>query len=70
MDTLVGYVVELYRQRTERDLFRVYVADSLRLVPQMSYLAKRWSDVIRPPEEIDAESIVDDVVSRAGLEVR
>ncbi len=46
--------------------YRIYVTDSLRLIPQMASLTQRWADVTnedREPERT-AEEIVDDVVAR------
>lgn len=49
--------------------YREYVTESLRLIPQMMYLTRSWSDVTSrtSSEEGDgrsAEEIVDGVISR------
>lgn len=46
--------------------YRMYVTDSLQMIPQLSYLSVRWSDIMygRAIEEIDADEIVDSVISR------
>lgn len=46
--------------------YRIYVTDSLRLIPQMASLAQRWADLTsddRKPEKT-ADEIIDDVISR------
>lgn len=56
--------------RFEREIidrsYRMYVTDSLQMIPQLSYLSVRWSDIMygEPPKEIDAEEIINGVVSR------
>lgn len=47
----------------------VYVTDSLHLSPEGKLIARRWADLVAPGEDVDAESIISDVVARAGLEV-
>lgn len=55
----------LNREVVDRS-YRMYVTDSLRSIPQLSYVSKRWSDIMygTGSEEIDAEEIVDGVISR------
>ena len=47
----------------------IYVTDSLRLSPEGKMISQRWVDLVTPAREVDAERIISDVVSRAGLEV-
>lgn len=49
--------------------FKTYVTDSLHLMGQNKYLGHRWYDEVRPKvyEDVDATTVVDDVVKRAGL---
>lgn len=46
--------------------YRMYVTDSLQMIPQLSYLSVRWSDIMygKATEEINANEIIDDVISR------
>ena len=65
---LIRYVAaRMYKNAVETS-YRAYVTDSLRLIPQMSYLVKSWSDTIReaqsPVSRMTAEEIADDVISR------
>ena len=45
-----------------------YIADSVRSIPQGAYLEKRWQEIISPAPPIDAEKIIDGLVSRLGGE--
>lgn len=49
--------------------FKVYVTDSLYLMGQQKFIARRWYDHVRPKvyEDIDAAEVVADVTKRAGL---
>lgn len=55
----------------EDRVWRSYVADALRLVPQMMYPSLRYADVMgwtHMEPDRSAEEIVDDVLSRMGAE--
>lgn len=49
--------------------FKIYVTDSLHLMGQQKYLGHRWYDEVRPKvyEDVNATTVVEDVVMRAGL---
>ena len=51
----------------EREAYRNYVADCLKATAGAKV---RLFDIVHPAPEIDAEAVVDEVISRAGLEVR
>ena len=42
--------------------YRVYVTDSLRMIPKNEYLQQRFSDVIRPHEDIDVDGTIERVI--------
>lgn len=63
---VVRYLAARVRAMLMDRSYRIYVTDSLRLIPQMASLTQRWADVTsedREPERT-AEEIVDDVVAR------
>lgn len=62
-------VERMKRDQSDRT-YKVYVTDSLRLIPQMSYMIDRWEDIGRPKgPDMTAEEIADMVISSSGLEV-
>lgn len=48
--------------------YRIYVTDSLRDIPQMTYMSIRWADAVgltgREVDDRTAEEIVDDFLER------
>lgn len=50
-------------------VFRHYVANSLRLIPENKYLTKTLEEVLNPPPDIDitGDEILEDLMNRAGL---
>lgn len=62
------YLVARYEQKAIETSYRIYVTDSLRDIPQMTYMSIRWADAIGlTGEEVDsrtAEEIVDDFMKR------
>ena len=67
----VQYAIGKKKEYQENLLYKTYVTDSLRLMGENKYLDTRWIDLITDNriEDIDAESVVDDIVNRAGLVV-
>lgn len=63
------YVSALDAREQETEAFRIYVTDSLRLSGEGKYIAERYIDLLRPPRETNAKEIIDDVITRGGLEV-
>ena len=61
----------LHRERQETMAYRVYVTESLRLIPQGKYLTQSFDDMLRAmtAPSMDGDAIVADVVMRAGLTV-
>lgn len=49
----------------------MYITESLRLIPQGKYLTEPFGDILKPRPTItkDGDSIVRDVIERAGLVV-
>ena len=66
MRCFVRYVQAVYGREAVEKSYRAYVTDSLRLIPQMAYVTKRWVDILYPEPEMTAEEIVDKVLG--GLE--
>lgn len=65
------HAVSVFRQEQTDLAYRVYMTDSARLRGEGKYISKRWHDMVRPGkrEDADAEEIIADIASRAGLEV-
>ena len=64
----VMYALTRRRERAREMAYRVYVTDSLRMAPQGQYLSRRYADLIRPRQEIDADAIIDHVLASACSE--
>ena len=49
--------------------YRTYVTDAMRLMGEHKFINTRWYDLVHPTdaEDVDAEAVVADIVSRAGL---
>lgn len=62
------YLVARYEQKTMETSYRIYVTDSLRDIPQMTYMSIRWADAVgltgREVDNRTAEEIVDDFLER------
>lgn len=61
----------MHSHEKDEMVYRIYVAESLRMIPQGKYYSKPYADIISETEErtADPREIVDDIVSRAGLVV-
>lgn len=59
--------------RMEKELaeeaYRVYVTDSLQVMPQHKYKTVRYYDILHPQPNVDCKTVVNSVVERAGLEI-
>jgi len=64
--SFVRYCIARYEDKIIEKAYRVYVTESLRLIPQGMYLGKRWEEIVdvRERPERTAEEIVDHVASR------
>lgn len=62
----------LHRERQETMAYRLYVTESLRLIPQGKYITQSFSDALKPSsgKDADGDAIVREVIERAGLVVR
>lgn len=60
------YAIARHNRAIIDESYRSYVTESLRLIPQMSYLSMRWTDIIHPKPQESAEDIVDGLVERLG----
>lgn len=63
------YTSALIKQKRETELYRAYIAESMRLQGKGEYLNARYIDLLYPPEDFDVDEVIDDVIARAGLEV-
>jgi len=64
----VMYALERRKQRMQELSYRIYVTDSLRMAPQGQYMSRRYADVIKPRQEIDADAIIEHVLAAACTE--
>lgn len=66
------YVKARLEKEQRDEAYRIFVCDSLQLMPQNKYLAKRYSDLIKKDKEPQksGDEIVLDIMSRAGLKWR
>lgn len=66
------YVKARLEKEQRDEAYRIFVCDSLQLMPQNKYLAKRYSDLIKKDKESQksGDEIVLDIMSRAGLKWR
>ena len=57
-----------YEQKAMETSYRIYVTDSLRDIPQMTYMSIRWADAVgltgREVDNRTAEELVDDFLER------
>lgn len=63
------YVKARLEKEQRDEAYRIFVCDSLQLMPQNKYLAKRYSDLIKKDKEPQksGDEIALDIMSRAGL---
>lgn len=66
------YVKARLEKEQRDEAYRIFVCDSLQLMPQNKYLAKRYSDLIKKDKEPQksGDEIALDIMSRAGLKWR
>lgn len=64
----VMYAIARRRQREVTLAYRTYVSDSLQNAPKGMALTRRFADMIRPREEIDADAIIEHVISITSQE--
>lgn len=57
------YAAGRAKVRADDMAYRTYVTDSLRAIPRGEYLTRRFADLFRTCEEIDADAIIDSVIS-------
>ena len=60
------YASTVAEERRAEETFRNYMADSVRAVYGINV---RYSDLLTVPDDYDANDVIEDVISRAGLEV-
>lgn len=60
------YLVARYNREIIDRSYKNYVTDSLRLIPQMSYLTETWKSLVEGSTEPEktAEEIIDDIAAR------
>lgn len=69
MKPFLRYLAARIEEYNKDVLYRTYVTDSLRLIPQNRWIVPRWVDIINPKQEDERtpEEIIEDVVTSAGL---
>lgn len=63
------YVVARYKMEQREMAYRIFVTDSLQLIPQNKYLTTRYKDSIKTKKKDNrtGDEIAADVIKRAGL---
>lgn len=64
-------------EKESRDYaYRIYVTDALRTISETlanaeggQYMSKRFVDLLKPPEDIDVDKVISDVVEKAGITI-
>lgn len=49
--------------------YKVYVTESLRLQGESKYIGQSFKDIVNPPEEVDAEKLVEDFIKKSGIKL-
>lgn len=65
----VKYAVECSNRRAELEVFRVYIAEQLRMRGEGKYIPIAYYDLLHKEDEYEADQIIDSVIEKAGLEV-
>lgn len=67
----MAYVLARAEQQTRDELFRAYVARSLRAIPRGEYIEAQYADLAYPlpVDPRSGDEIAEDVIRRLGLEV-
>ncbi len=67
----MAYVLARVEQQTRDELFRAYVARSLRAIPKGEYIEAQYADLAYPlpVDPRSGDEIAEDVIRRLGLEV-
>ena len=62
---------ERIKQQDEAEIFRIYIAESIRLQSEGKYISAKYEEIINPkPEDTrTATEMVEDVVQKVGIEV-
>ena len=67
----MAYVLARAEQQSRDELFRAYIARSLRAIPRGEYIEVQYADMAYPPpvDPRSGDEIAEDVIRRLGLEV-
>lgn len=67
----MSYALARIEQQSRDELFRAYVARSLRAMPNGEYVEDQYTDLAYPPsvDPRSGDEIAEDVIRRLGLEV-
>lgn len=66
------YAIARYKE-SRRDLaYRIFVTESLKLIPQQQYLNIKYTDMISdtPPDTRTGDEIAKDVIEKMGLNIK
>lgn len=66
------YVVARYNQEQRETAYRIFVTESLALIPQNKYLQNKYIDMIqiKHTDNRSGDEIARDVINRIGLKVK
>lgn len=67
----MSYALARVEQSSRDELFRAYVARSLRAIPKGEYVKAQYADLVYPlpVDPRSGDEIAEDVIRRLGLEV-
>ena len=65
------YVLARLSQDRREETYRIFVTESLRLIPQDRYLTKRYTEIVnpQPQDKRTGDEVVMDIIERAGLQL-
>lgn len=61
------YVESRIAEYARDETYRIYITRSLQLAPQGKNIVPTYLEVLNPPEKVEGEEIVLDIMKRAGL---
>lgn len=64
------YTIAKYEKDAKLSVYRTYISESLRLIPQNLYLKLSLAEMLKPKKEINPQKVVDDLVKKGAIKVK
>jgi hypothetical protein len=63
------YVNSRIWEHQREEAYRIYISESLRLLPQNKYIQKPYYEIIQPQtaQNVSGDEVAVDIITRAGL---